>query len=431
MRGTNIGGWMVLEPWITPSLFYRFLGKKHSDGIGRDSSSFCEALGPEEGNRVMKAHWKSWVTEEHIKELKEKEVEIVRLPIGDWTLKPYGPYVGCMDGAKDEIKWFLDMCEKYGIKVLLDVHAVKGSQNGFDNSGVAHKTVWLDEDHYEHWGFQRGEWMGPWNGDSYDYIDFENLAWAVNTMDGLLDEWGHHPAVYAMEPVNEPWEHTDLWALKLFYRNVRALMRRKNPELVFVFHESFRYSADIWNDLFEDDDLHNVILDTHIYQAWDASKASVKEVCDKWEEKTKEAEKIKYPVWVGEWALGTDACAFWLDGFNDSKTPRTDECMWVECPKTYLPDDVAVDMDRTAYMQGPFGSNLLDVAQYGMCPTDSDRWTDKDMLTNGQCVIKTFDKYAEAHFMWNFRTELEPKWSYVDSYDKGWTKPIKRQEFLQ
>lgn len=28
--GTNIGGWMVLEPWITPSLFYRFLDKTHS-----------------------------------------------------------------------------------------------------------------------------------------------------------------------------------------------------------------------------------------------------------------------------------------------------------------------------------------------------------------------------------------------------------------
>ena len=73
MVGVNIGGWMVLEPWITPSLFYRFLGNKHSDGVGRDSSSFCDALGPEEGNRVMRAHWKSWVTEAHIKELKEKE----------------------------------------------------------------------------------------------------------------------------------------------------------------------------------------------------------------------------------------------------------------------------------------------------------------------------------------------------------------------
>jgi hypothetical protein len=27
MVGTNMGGWMVLEPWITPSFFYRFLGK--------------------------------------------------------------------------------------------------------------------------------------------------------------------------------------------------------------------------------------------------------------------------------------------------------------------------------------------------------------------------------------------------------------------
>jgi len=28
MTGVNIGGWMVLEPWITPSLFYRWLGQK-------------------------------------------------------------------------------------------------------------------------------------------------------------------------------------------------------------------------------------------------------------------------------------------------------------------------------------------------------------------------------------------------------------------
>ena len=32
-----------------------------------------------------------------------KGVKRVRLPIGDWTLTPYGPYVGCMDGAADYI----------------------------------------------------------------------------------------------------------------------------------------------------------------------------------------------------------------------------------------------------------------------------------------------------------------------------------------
>ena len=36
MVGTNIGGWQVIEPWITPSLFYRFLLKTKSEGVGID-----------------------------------------------------------------------------------------------------------------------------------------------------------------------------------------------------------------------------------------------------------------------------------------------------------------------------------------------------------------------------------------------------------
>ena len=60
--GTNIGGWQVLEPWITPSLVYRFLGKTHSEGVGMDQYTFCEALGPEEGNAVLREHWDKWIT---------------------------------------------------------------------------------------------------------------------------------------------------------------------------------------------------------------------------------------------------------------------------------------------------------------------------------------------------------------------------------
>lgn len=62
-------------------------------------------------------------------------MEWVRLPIGDWTLKPYGPYKGCMDGAEEKIDWLLDECAKNNITVWLDVHGVRGSQNGNDNSG--------------------------------------------------------------------------------------------------------------------------------------------------------------------------------------------------------------------------------------------------------------------------------------------------------
>jgi glucan 1,3-beta-glucosidase len=120
--------------------------------------SFCEALGAEEGNRVLRAHWDAWITEDIIAGMAEREVEVARLPIGDWTLKEYGPYVGCTTGAAEKIDWFMDMAEKYNIKVLLDVHAVKDSQNGFDNSGQATITEWITDDHFSHWEHAWAGW---------------------------------------------------------------------------------------------------------------------------------------------------------------------------------------------------------------------------------------------------------------------------------
>ena len=83
--GTNIGGWLVLEPWITPSFFYRFLGKKKNE-TAMDCFTVCTVLGPEEGNKIMRAHWDSWYTEDDVKALAIRGVNMVRLPLGDWTL---------------------------------------------------------------------------------------------------------------------------------------------------------------------------------------------------------------------------------------------------------------------------------------------------------------------------------------------------------
>ena len=240
--GTNIGGWQVLEPWITPSLFYRFLGKTKSEGVGIDSWTLCEALGPLEGNKLMRAHWDAWLTEDHVKGLAERGVEIVRLPIGDWTLRQYGPYTGCMDGAEEKIQWFLDLCHKYKIEVLLDVHCVKDSQNGFDNSGQAREVTWSDETHFAH--NDVANWMGPWNGTAYEYINYSNVDFALQTVDQLLTRWGNHPAVTALEPVNEPWSNSDMTVLKNFYRKVRSLMQAKTPHLTFVFHDAFQFVPD-------------------------------------------------------------------------------------------------------------------------------------------------------------------------------------------
>lgn len=424
MVGTNLGGAFVLEPWITPSLFYRFLGKTKSQGVGIDSYTFCEALGPTEGNAVMKSHWDSWVTDSYMKALADRNVEIVRLPLGDWTLKPYGPYIGCMDGAAEKIDWVLDTAQKYSIKVLLDVHAVVDSQNGFDNSGRSWNLNWVNETHFEHWSILNATWMGHFDSDSQQYtsINQNNIDWSVDVVKGLMERWGNHPAVYALEPVNEPWWLSDLPTLKDFYRSCRAAVQAVNSNVKFVFHDSFRTDADTWNDLFDDSDMENVIMDTHKYLAWSAPMSDIGEYCDAYGATFADpaVANIKYPLWVGEWALATDVCAMWLGGFNDANTDAQFECQRVTCPASYMPAPYAADFDRSAAMLGPIGESDASTISYGQCLTDSSFFSNDDVKTLGDCSSYILNQAVAGQFMWNFRTELEPRWSYIEAYDKGW-----------
>jgi len=325
--------------------------------------------------------------------------------------------VGCTDGAAEKIEWALDVFAKYGIKVLLDVHAWKDSQNGFDNSGKASDLEWFDETHFQHWPIQNASWMGHYNGQEYDVINTENIKLALENIRLLMERYGHHPAVYAFEPMNEPWWNSDLPTLKSFYREAREIVRGINPKTIFVFHESFRRDAAIWNDLFPDDDMENVVLDTHPYMAFwtgDLVFNTTKEYCAEYESQlTDEAtSKIKYPMWAGEWALATDVCAFWLNGFNDYRDPYAHECAWVQCPKSYMPGPYGVDFDRTLPTIGPFGVSPPNTPEYGMCTTDSNFFGDDQVQELADCHMATFDKTMQAQFIWNFRTELESRWSY-------------------
>lgn len=48
----------------------------------------------------------------------------------------------CFDGSLDYVERVLDWAYARGISVLLDIHALKDSQNGFDNSGQTMGLEW-------------------------------------------------------------------------------------------------------------------------------------------------------------------------------------------------------------------------------------------------------------------------------------------------
>ena len=279
--------------------------------------------------------------------------------------------------------------------------------------------------------------MGHYNFETqtYDSINEANIQWGVDNVRNLMLKWGHHPAVYALEPANEPWDKSDLPTLFDFYRRVRATIREINPAVKFVFHDSFRPKASIWNDLFADDDIENTVLDNHTYLAWAQPRNDdVTSYCGTFANtlKSEEFSKIKYETWVGEWSLATDVCAWWLGGFNESYNfDYQFPCEWVDCPYSYLPKELAVDFDRTVPLMGPHGSSDRALIRNGQCARDSTFFSKDEVQVLADCMLEMFHETVQGQFLWTFRNELEDKWNYITAYDLGWLNQNKTKAFLK
>jgi glucan 1,3-beta-glucosidase len=133
------------------------------------------------------------VTEDIIKTLKESgAVNSLRLPVGDFLFVPYGPYEGCNDGALERIDMLLDWAYSYGLSVLIDIHTIKDSQNGFDNSGQSMGFAWTSAlssefagfTTFEHWPIRTARWMGEFDTSkaSYESINYGNIQHALDVI---------------------------------------------------------------------------------------------------------------------------------------------------------------------------------------------------------------------------------------------------------
>jgi glucan 1,3-beta-glucosidase len=458
IRGVNLGGWMVLEPWITPSLFYQFLNQGENT-TAFDMYSFCEVLGPEEANRQLRRHWETWVTEDIIKQLAESgAVNSLRLPVGDFMYRPYGPYHGCVDGSLDYVDNLLDWAYSHGLSVLIDIHTAKDSQNGFDNSGKTMGFRWTSNLNsefsglttFEHWPIRSAAWVGDFDPQtaSYSSINYANIQHSLKVVLDVVTRYAEHPAVLGLEPLNEPWQYTPIDTLKRFYWEGYLIVKLKAPFWKYVMHDGFRFGPDFWGGFMEG--CPERALDTHIYQAWRDPDSRIGFFTDACQQKSNIAtmERAFGPVIVGEWSLATDNCAMWLNGFNDNLPgfPRL-PCKFTPCAEPYMgPGQPGTPVDPSKPIQGPYGSGLSGPV-FGLCPGSRDwrketsdnpltgqDWirappnipkvlddTDNVMQRLAMKKIDAFSGIGHGFYFWNFRTDLyEPQWSYMAALERGW-----------
>lgn len=135
LRGVNLGNWLSLEKWMEPKLF---------DGFeGEDELDLFEKLPREEAMARLRAHYETYITEDDFAFMAEAGVNLLRIPIPYYIFgeEDRPASIDCLDRA-------FDWAEKYGMKILVDLHSVRGGQNGFDNSGACGLCTWHKHPEY-------------------------------------------------------------------------------------------------------------------------------------------------------------------------------------------------------------------------------------------------------------------------------------------
>lgn len=274
--------WLLLEPWITPSLFDA-LG-----GAAVDEWSFCETLGKDEAYNRLSKHWNSYITQGDFGAIASAGLNHVRIPIGYWSVIPNDgdPYV---QGAYEVLAQALDWAQGAGLKVMIDLHGAPGSQNGYDNSGKRGGIAWGQGD---------------------------TIQQTLNVLNKIRDDHAGHPAVASIELLNEPSPPgVSLGAVQSFYD--QGWGNLKDSGVAVVEHDAFQKPLSTWNGYGTYQ--YNVILDTHHYEVFTGEFLAMSpaehagSACDFGGDMR--AVQGKWTI-SGEWCGATTDCARYLNGYG-------------------------------------------------------------------------------------------------------------------
>lgn len=81
-QGVNVGSWFVLEGWMATTVWT-------DNGCDQWASPGLYLLEQCLGNKAKDAlerHWSTWITENDFAEMSRRGINVVRIPVGWWTV---------------------------------------------------------------------------------------------------------------------------------------------------------------------------------------------------------------------------------------------------------------------------------------------------------------------------------------------------------
>lgn len=291
LRGVNLGNWLVLEKWMGASPL--------SVATCEDERGLIDEMPSGELELALEMHRRSYITVKDSAWLARVGVNLVRIPV-PYFIWGTANHLPCIEHLDNAFAW----AERQGLKVLIDLHTVPLSQNGFDNGGYLALCAWAQ--------------------------DQARIDYVVDVLEALARRYAGHPALWGIEALNEPASqsilegqlaryadrypdrvarsaHIPREILLAFYKDVyRRLRPLVGPDVALVFHDQFELEA--WNELLPTERYDNVVIDTHQYlnfSEWGFERYDLDEYLARlgeFSERVRDAARY-HPVMVGEWSI--------------------------------------------------------------------------------------------------------------------------------
>jgi len=366
VRGVNLGGWFVLEPWITPTIF---------DDTGNpnivDEFTFGQMQDASVATSTLQKHWSTWIVEDDFRQISAAGLTHVRIPVGYWSIPSSISPAPFIPGAWPYLLQSIQWARKYNLYVIVDLHGAPGSQNGYDNSGQR-----LD--------------VPTWAANA---TNIQRTVNAITTMAQEFSKPEYKNVLSSIELLNEPagFNSTVLQAIRPYWTNGYNAVRALSQDIVVTIGDAFM-GVGFWNGFLVPPSAQNVLMDTHVYQIFSDDQLKltndqhITAACAVGPTLGSYSSRNLWTI-VGEWSIPPTDCATYLNG-------RGRPARW------------STDLGESC--QGLTGDSSNFSAAY------------KTFLRSyWEAQVTSYEK-VNGWIYWTWKTESADEWSYQKGLEGGW-----------
>ena len=277
LRGVNLGGWLLLEPWMCPM---DTSGELHDHWSVRET--LADRFGAAVRDSLMDVYKDAWLQPSDFDRIAALGMNVVRLPF--WYVNVAEEDGTWKTNAFERMDWAIDQAWQRGIYTILDLHGVQGGQAAnTDTTGRVWPTAAL--------------WTNP------VYRERAMEIWRR-----VAAHYRGNPAVAGYDVLNEPIGVPNSATYWEFLDEVYQVIRDEDPDHIIIMEATYGH----WNLSMlpnpADYGWTNVVYQLHVYpwDQWD-SVNGVNQITDGVIQDWVNHHHWNVPCHIGEFNMGREA----------------------------------------------------------------------------------------------------------------------------